>query len=122
MGEQERLKDCYKDMYRGMIGKNRPLLEHVLDDTFVLLHMTGMRQTKKEYIKAIEDGTLNYYSAEHQTIAVETQGFHANLVGQCQVNAAVFGGGPHIWRLQLNCQLVKEGDTWKITKAKASTY
>lgn len=41
-----------------MIDKNRSELERVHDDSFALIHMTGMRQSQKVYIDSILDGTL----------------------------------------------------------------
>ena len=109
-------------MYRGMIEKDRGILSEVLDEAFVLVHMTGMRQSKAAFIRAVEDGTLNYYSADHQIIDVKIGGDTAQLVGQSMVRAAVFGGGQHTWRLQLKIKLVQRDDDWKITEAVASTY
>lgn len=109
-------------MYRGMIDKDRSLLSRVLDESFVLVHMTGMRQSKEAFIRSVEDGTLNYFSAGHQSIDVSIDGISASLIGKSLVNAAVFGGGRHTWRLQLNLKLVQKSDDWKITEAKASVY
>ena len=39
-------KGTYEKMYDGMIAKNEEILREVLDDSFVLVHMTGMRQPK----------------------------------------------------------------------------
>lgn len=122
MNEKESIENCYRQMYLGMIEKNRDVLSEVLDDSFVLVHMTGMRQSKDEFIKAVEKGTLNYYSANHQRIEVSCYGECAAVIGQSVVNAAVFGGGPHTWRLQQKLKLVKKGDVWLITESKASTY
>ena len=122
MSDKEKIEDCYKQMYSGMIEKDRAVLSEVLDDSFVLVHMTGMRQSKAEFIKAVENGTLNYYSANHQRIEVSCHGESAELIGQSAVNAAVFGGGPHTWRLQQKLKLVKKEDVWLITESKVSTY
>ena len=84
--------------------------------------MTGMRQSKQEYINAITAGTLNYYSVEHDDIKVEINGNTAVLTGKSKVNAAVFGGGKHTWRLQLRLQLVKKDNGWRFILASASTY
>ena len=62
--EKCNLKKLYKDMYSYMISKDIESLVKLLDDDFVLVHMTGMRQPKKEYLKAISNGTLNYFSCE----------------------------------------------------------
>lgn len=122
MSDREKIEDCYKQMYCGMIEKDRAALSEVLDDSFVLVHMTGMRQSKEAFIRAVENGTLNYYSANHQRIEVSCHGEYAELIGQSVVNAAVFGGGSHTWRLQQKLQLVKKEDVWMITESMASTY
>ena len=122
MNEKEIIAECYKEMYHGMIDKDRSLLSRVLDESFALVHMTWMRQSKEAFIRAVEDGTLNYFSAGHQSIDVSIEDESASLVGKSLVNAAVFGGGRHTWRLQLKLKLVKKSDDWKITEAKASVY
>lgn len=122
MTDKEQIIRHYKEMYTAMINKDRAVLERVHDDSFVLIHMTGMRQPKEVYINSIMDGTLNYYSATHKEMQVEVNGDNAVLTGRSRVNAAVFGGGKHTWRLQLRFQLAKKNAEWKFTLASASTY
>ena len=128
MGEEKRMNDreqiirLYKEMYAAMVNKDRAELERVHDDSFVLVHMTGMRQRRQEYINAIMDGTLNYYSASHEDMQVEVGGDSAVLTGKSKVTAAVFGGGKQTWRLQLRFQLVKKNGEWRLAVASASTY
>ena len=122
MSDQEKVVNCYREMYRGMIDKNRKALSEVLGDSFVLVHMTGMRQSKEAFIRAVEDGTLNYYSANHQRMEANVHGSRAEMIGQSKVNAAVFGGGRNTWRLQLKLKLEQTAGAWKITEARASTY
>ena len=122
MTDKEKIVQLYEDMYRAMVGKDRAELERVHDDSFVLVHMTGMRQPKEAYISAIMDGTLNYYSATHEEMQVDLNGDTAVLMGRSRVNAAVFGGGKHTWRLQLRFQLAKKNGEWYFTLASASTY
>ena len=71
MSEREKLESCYRQMYDGMVRKDGRLLSEVLDDSFVLIHMTGMRQSKEVFIRSVEDGTLNYYFTAHQEIKAE---------------------------------------------------
>ena len=122
MEEKELIRSVYKQMYDGMISKSETLLREVLDDSFVLVHMTGMRQSREEFINAVLDGTLNYYSAEHENMPVKINGDTAVLTGQSNVAAAVFGGGRSNWRLQQKCSLKKIDGLWKITRSVASTY
>ena len=120
--DAEAIWQAYIRMYEGMIAKDEKTLNEVLDDSFVLVHMTGMRQPKEAFIKAVLNGTLNYYSAEHENMPVEISGDTAVLTGQSYVAAAVFGGGRSNWHLQQKCSLKKTDGVWKIIRSVASTY
>lgn len=120
--DEQIIRDAYIRMYEGMIKKDESILREVLDDSFVLVHMTGMRQPKQAFIKAVLNGTLNYFSAEHENMPVEISGDTAVLTGQSYVAAAVFGGGRHNWHLQQKCSLKKTDGVWKIIRSVASTY
>lgn len=119
---KEQVETCYRRMYQGMVDKDREVLSEVLDADFVLIHMTGMRQSKEAFIRAVEDGTLNYFSAHHEKIEIEMNKDTAQLVGQSVVNAAVFGGGKHTWRLQQRIKLVQKDKIWRMLEVRASTY
>ena len=122
MDDKELLTQCYHTMYRGMIEKDMELLGESLGGSFVLVHMTGMRQTKRQYMEYIANGTLNYYSEKTEHLEITVQREQAQLVGQSKVNAAVFGGGKHVWSLQLSMKAVKRNGKWYMTEAIASTY
>ena len=120
--QENEIKNVYSEMYRCMLHKDISGLRKLLDDSFVLVHMTGMRQSKSEYLNAIQDGTLNYFSEETENIKVTVNGSTASLIGQSRVNASVFEGSRHTWRLELNIGLVNKNGQWFITAARASTY
>ena len=122
MDDRKQIEQLYNDMYRAMVNKDRSELERVHDDSFVLIHMTGMRQSKKAYIYSIMDGTLNYYSEQTEGLEISIDGDHAVMTGRSRVTAAVFGGGRHTWRLQLRFTLMRRESGWKLTSAQASTY
>ncbi|MBQ9596347.1 MAG: nuclear transport factor 2 family protein [Synergistaceae bacterium] len=120
--QKNEIKNIYFEMYSCMINKDISGLEKLLDDSFVLVHMTGMRQSKHEYLNAIKDGTLNYFSEETEHIEVAINGDTASLTGQSRVNASVFGGGRHTWQLELDIDLIHKHGQWLMTEARASTY
>ncbi len=122
MDDRNSVEKCYRLMYEGMVNKDEELLQKILESSFVLVHMTGMRQPKAEFICDVLDGTLNYSSARHQHIDVNIKEKEAELTGKSLVHAAVFGGGWYTWRLQLRCRLKKMNGVWLITEARASTY
>ena len=122
MDNKQQIIALYHQMYKAMVEKDTKTLNRIHAPEFVLIHMTGMHQPKKEYIRAIADGTLNYYSAEHEQMDVTVNNDRATLQGRSRVSAAVFGGGKHTWKLQLTFQLVKRDGQWLFTQSKASTY
>ena len=122
MEEKEKIQAVYREMYRAMIEKDIPALSQVLDESFVLVHMTGMRQGKAAFLKAVANGTLNYASAVHDGMEVVLNGDSATLIGKSRVRAAVFGGSWHTWRLEQDLTLIRKEDRWLITLSEASTY
>ena len=122
MTEEQQISSLYERMYTAMIAKDEAVLREVHTEDFVLVHMTGMHQKREQYIRAIMDGTLNYYSAETEDLQISVNRDEATLRGRSRVNAAVFGGGRHTWRLELLFRLRKERGVWRFTCSEASTY
>ena len=134
--EIEAIQERYRAMYRAMIAKDMAAMAELHALKFVLIHMTGAKMNQKKYLAAVKDGTLNYYSADHDDISVKVDGNRATLCGKSRVNAAVYGGGTslrsklgkqpqvatHTWRLQQDMTLEKIGGVWKFTHSQASTY
>lgn len=120
--DKQQLAALYERMYKAMIAKDSTVLDEVHADDFVLVHMTGMHQSKPVYIHAIMDGTLNYYSAVTEELDVDVDGDKAVITGHSRVEAAVFGGGRNTWPLSLRFEARKENGTWRFTRSQASTY
>lgn len=111
-----KIKELYAQMFEYMVAKDIAALGALHTDDFVLVHMTGVRQNKQEYLHAIQDGTLNYYSYQNIEILPKTE---YTFVGRCLVSAAVYGGSKHTWRLQFEVELTPD---YKFRQIVASTY
>ena len=122
MPNKDRFAVKYCAMYRAMIEKDRATLDALLDESFILIHMTGMRQDKEAFIRAVENGTLNYYSEDLQGTKTIVHKDFVQFTGKSLVDAAVFGGGRHTWRLQLDIKYVFVNDDWLISETVASTW
>jgi len=124
MTDEELCAQLYHDLCDASMRKDAGGMSAVLADDYALVHMTGMRQSKRAYIAAVLDGTLNYYSTEHDSIEVRIapDGAHATVRGRSRVNAAVFGGGRHTWRLQQDLRAEKRDGAWVLVESRASTY
>lgn len=122
MTDKQQITRLYEDMLQYMIAKDTSSLGSLLSDDSVLVHMTGHRQSKAEYLSEIASGVLNYFSAQTDSIDITVDGDKARLVGRSRVNAAVYGGGRHTWPLQMDSRLERIDGQWKIVWTKASTY
>ena len=71
--DKEQIETLYRDMYEAMVAKDTVVLNRVHADDFVLTHMTGMHQSKQEYIKAITNGTLNYLVAAGAVVTKDVE-------------------------------------------------
>lgn len=118
--DEQQLKDLYHEMWQALISKDISTLEKIHAENFILVHMTGMNQPKKEYLRCVRDGVLNYFSERTENIFVDVDA--GKLIGQSKVKAAVFGGGKHIWNLQLAFDVKKISGKWILIHGKASTY
>ena len=112
----------YHSMYRFMIDRDVERLGALLDDDFVLVHMTGRRQSKAEFLRCVADGTLAYYDEVEESCPVHVAGERATLVGRSLVEASPFGAGRSTWRLEQEIDLAKRDGTWRMTRAVASMY
>ena len=122
MSDKTQLAMLYENMYQFMITKDTDNLARILSEEFALHHMTGMVQKKQEFLQAVHQGTLNYFSADHEKIDIQITGEHALIIGDSRVLAAVFGGGRHTWRLRQTISCKKENEVWLMEKSVASVY
>ena len=49
------------EFQQALIDKDADKLDEILTDKYELVHMSGKKQTKEEFIAEIMDGPLNYY-------------------------------------------------------------
>ena len=122
MNDQEQIRDLYRNYWQCMIRKDADGLRKIMAEDYILLHMTGVKQSADLFLRGLLDGTFNYYSAEHDSMDVTVAGDRAIMVGKSRVLAAVYGGGKHLWRLRGDFTLRKEQGVWKLTGSQASTY
>ena len=122
MNEADLICELYRKYWQYMISKDVDGLRSILSKDYCLLHMTGVKQSREVFLHGLQEGTFNYYSADHDSIEVRINGGYAVMVGRSRVLAAVYGGGRHQWRLQGDFTLQKEQGEWKLTSSRASTY
>ena len=122
MDDREAIRDLYRRYWHYMIEKNVAELRRLMSDDYVLMHMTGVRQSSDAFLSGLADGTFNYYSADHDSIDVKVNGDTATMIGKSRVTAAVYDGRKSSWKLRGDFTLRKENGVWRMTGSKASTY
>ena len=112
----------YRSMYRFMVARDVGRLGDLLDDSFVLVHMTGRRQSKEEFLRSVATGELRYFSEVEDSCPVHVSGDTATCRGRSLVEASPFGMGSSTWRLQQDLDFVRRDGRWLIARAVATTY
>ncbi|MCE4956723.1 nuclear transport factor 2 family protein [Macrococcoides caseolyticum] len=118
--EQE-IYEIYVKLYQAMIDEDVDTIDQLMMDGSVLVHMTGVRQPKIEWLRAIENQSMKYYSTKEENIEILIKDKKATLVAQNKVDARIYGSR-NTWPLELTMTLVKFDRYWKISHVEASTY
>ena len=122
MNDKAQIEEMYREYWWCMIRKDAAGLRSLMAPGYTLRHMTGVTQSADVFLSGLLNGTFNYFSAEHDGIAVTVTGDSAVPVGKSRVLAAVFGGAKRLWRLRGDFTLRKENGAWRFTGSEASTY
>ena len=108
--------DRFIEFQQALIDKDEDKLNEILTEKYELIHMSGKRQTKQEFISEIMDGTLNYYRSEiiEPTILWD-DAERATLVADVALTAKVYGIEGK-WTLDTNVDFEKIDGKWYFTK------
>lgn len=84
--------DRFIEFQQALIDKNEDKLNEIILDGYELVHMSGKRQSKNEFISEVMDGTLNYFKSEisDPTILHDDEN-NASLIGDVTLTAKVYG-------------------------------
>lgn len=116
------IKQLYIDLCDASINKDIEKLNEILADNYILVHMTGKKQTKEDYINSVTNGELKYYESVHENIDIKIDNNKATIVGKTKTLASPFGISKSWWRLRQDLTLEKIDGKWMITHSIASTY
>lgn len=122
MKDEEIIRDLYIKLCDASINKDIELINQILSEDYVLIHMTGKKQSKQDYINSVKNGELKYYESVHESIDININGDEATLIGKTKTLASPFEFGKTWWNLKQDMLLKKENGIWMIKKSKASAY
>ena len=122
MDDTNILKQLYIDLCDASVNKNQTKLYEILADDYVLIHMTGMVQSKKDYINSVMNGELKYYESIHENIEVSINGDKATIIGKTKTLASLFGSSKSWWNLRQDLKAENREGKWILVQSKASTF
>ena len=108
--------DRFMEFQQALIDKDEAKLNEILTEKYELVHISGKRQTKQEFISEIMDGTLNYYRSEiiDPTILWDDKE-RATLIADVALTAKVYGINGK-WTLDTTVDFEKVDGKWYFTK------
>lgn len=106
----------FVEFQQALIDKDLDKLNEIILDDYELVHMSGKKQSKKEFIDEIMDGTLNYYKSEirEPTIIHDGNDF-ATLIADVALTAKVYGSNGK-WTLNTIASFQKINGVWYFGK------
>lgn len=106
---------------RWMVEARVDLLDELLAQDFVLVHITGYAQPKAEWLEEIRTGSMDYHDIREQSVSVTIDGATAVLVARNLVTATIWGSHS-VWPLQMTTTFVEAGGVWTPTYSRAVTF
>ena len=122
MSDKELVRKLYIDLCEASINKDLIKLGEILSDDYVLVHMTGMKQTKEDYLDSVKSGELSYFESKHESIDVNVNGDDATIIGKTKTLASPFGTSKLWWNLRQDLKAKKIDGKWILMYSKASSY
>ena len=107
----------YEGQRRAMVAGDADALGALLAGDFTLVHMTGYRQPKAEWLADVRSGAMTYHSMED----VDVSGDAPEVTARTRTAATIWGASG-TWPLQLRISVAHEGTAWVATGTVASTW
>ena len=111
----------YEKQRRAMVAGDADALGALLADDFTLVHMTGYRQPKAEWLADVRSGAMTYHAMADVDVSVDVSG-DAPVVTARTHTAATIWGASGTWPLQLRITFTRAGSSWIAAGTVASTW
>lgn len=89
--EEKEVYAAYEAINNVIIKKDRVAMELYFNDNLTFTHMSGKKQTQKEFIGEIMDGTLNYFKVGTKDFSISVNGDTAHMKVTHTLTAKVYG-------------------------------
>ncbi|MCY8034299.1 nuclear transport factor 2 family protein [Bacillus sonorensis] len=118
--DKQKILDVYQRIDEAMVNKDTETLDNILDDDYVLVHMTGYHQGKQEWLEQIENEEMKYFKTMPQKITITMNVDTAIIVCDTSIDARIYGLR-NTWSMKMEMHFEKRGDNWYPVKAIATS-
>jgi hypothetical protein len=109
--------------HAAMVAARLTDLDELLARDFVLVHITGITQPKREWFDVNRSRRFDYHSIEieDESVVLDVTEDAAVLNGRGTFNATI-DGMKNPWRLQFTMRYAKTGERWQIAHARYTSF
>jgi len=118
--DKQKILAVYQQVDDAMVNKDTKSLEDILDDNYVLVHMTGYHQPKREWLEQIENEQMRYFKTMPQKTTVAIDGNTAILICDTKIDARIYGFR-NLWSMKMEMHFEKRGENWRPVNAIATS-
>ena len=107
--EIEQFLDDWND---AMVTADTVRLGAMMDDEIILRHITGMTQTKREWLDEVASGSMKYHKIVKRDVSITFASDGSASVSFTSVITATIWGSYGTWTLSGTMKLVKRSGRW----------
>jgi ketosteroid isomerase-like protein len=118
--DKQKILAVYQRIDDAMVNKDTEALDNILDNDYILVHMSGYEQSKQEWLEQIENEEMRYFKTMPQKTSITIDGNTAILICDTKIDARIYGIR-HTWSMTLKMHFKKRGDNWYPVNAVATS-
>ena len=110
--QKTEMEQFLDDWNAAMIAADTVRLGAMMDDGIILRHITGMTQTKREWLEEVASGSMKYHKIEKRDVVVTSNSDGSASVSFTSVITATIWGSYGTWTLSGTMRLEKRSGRW----------
>jgi ketosteroid isomerase-like protein len=118
--DEQKILAIYQRIDDAMVNKDTESLDNILDDDYILVHMTGYHQGKQEWLEQIEIEEMKYFKTMPQKTTITINDQTATLICNTNIDARIYGFR-NTWSMKMEMHFEKHGDNWCPVNAVATS-
>jgi hypothetical protein len=119
---QQEISNLVSQYHASMVSKDTNTLNHLIDDNYYLVHITGYVQPKQEWFQVMSSGTFDYHDISIRSLKIDAtdEVSDAVVTGDGIFKATIYGMN-RPWHLYFKLFMKKQNDHWIILHAEYSS-